>query len=95
MEKLYIARGDSIDVFNVSSDEFEVSIKLGFATIDFIFTGPVLGDINGDGVVDLLDIQPFVDAITNGTFSEEADINGDGVVDLLDVAPFIDLLTCQ
>ena len=69
--------------------------KLGFDPVDFIFIGPVLGDLNGDGVTDLLDIQPFVSAITTGTFSDEADINGDGSVDLLDVGPFVDLLTCS
>ena len=53
---------------------------------------PLLGDINGDGLINLLDVQPFVDLLTNNLFQVEADINGDGVVDLLDVQPFVDLL---
>lgn len=53
----------------------------------------ILGDVNGDGEVNLLDVVPFVDAVTTGTYIPEADINGDGVVNLLDVAPFIDLLS--
>ena len=53
----------------------------------------ILGDVNGDGVVNLLDVAPFVDAISTGTFVPEADINQDGVVNLLDVNPFIDLLS--
>ena len=52
-----------------------------------------LGDVNGDGVLDLLDVTPFVNAITSGTFICEADVNEDGVVDLLDVTPFVALLT--
>ena len=52
----------------------------------------VLGDCNSDGIVTLLDIQSFVDSLTNGIFSREADTNGDGVVDLLDVQGFVDLL---
>ena len=52
----------------------------------------ILGDVNGDGVVNLLDVTPFVEAITTGNFVAEADINGDGVVNLLDVDPFVDLL---
>ena len=52
-----------------------------------------LGDVNMDGVTDLLDVAPFVDAITLGTFICEADVNEDGVVDLLDVAPFVAILT--
>lgn len=52
----------------------------------------LVGDLNGDGHVSLLDIQRFVDAITAGVFLPEADINGDGTVDLLDVNPFVELL---
>ena len=58
-----------------------------------IMSGSVLkGDVNGDGVVNLLDVDPFIDALTNGTFIPEADVNCDGSVDLLDVTPFVDLL---
>lgn len=52
-----------------------------------------LGDVNGDGVVTLLDVGPFVDAISTNVFVFEADVNADGVVDLLDVGPFVDLLS--
>ena len=52
----------------------------------------VVGDLNGDGFVDLLDVQPFVDALASGVFNESADINEDGFVDLLDVQPFVSLL---
>ena len=55
--------------------------------------GVLLGDVNCDGVVDLLDVSPFVDLITSGEFSSKGDINQDGVVDLLDVGPFVALLT--
>ena len=55
--------------------------------------GVLVGDVNCDGVVDLLDVAPFVDILTNGGFDVKADINEDGVVDLLDVSPFVDLLS--
>lgn len=55
-------------------------------------TSPLLGDINCDGVVDLLDVQPFVDLISNGVFSEKGDFDQDGMVTLLDVGPFVDAL---
>ena len=53
----------------------------------------VLGDVNQDGFVNLLDVGPFIDLISDGGFLPEADINGDGSVDLLDVGPFVDLLS--
>ena len=55
--------------------------------------GPtLLGDVNCDGEVNLLDVAPFVELIINGTFSEKADFDGNGSVDLLDVAPFVDAI---
>ena len=53
----------------------------------------LLGDVNCDGEVNLLDVEPFVEALSSGEYEMKADINQDGVVDLLDVAPFVDLLT--
>ena len=53
----------------------------------------LLGDLNVDGSVNLLDVQPLVDAINLNFFQTEGDINSDGSVNLLDVQPFIDALT--
>ena len=52
----------------------------------------LLGDVNLDGMVDLLDVAVFVQILTDDSFLKEADINEDCVVDLLDVAPFVQLL---
>ena len=51
-----------------------------------------IGDVNGDSVVNLLDVAQFVDRLSTGIFQAEADINQDGAVNLLDVDPFIALL---
>jgi hypothetical protein len=56
-------------------------------------TDLILGDVNNDGAINLLDIAPFVDAISTGNYIAAADINCDTFVNLLDVEPFIDLLT--
>ena len=54
----------------------------------------LLGDVNGDGMVDLGDIGPFVDLLFDpfAEFQAEADINGDMVIDLGDIGPFVALL---
>ena len=54
--------------------------------------GILLGDVNLDGMVDLLDVAVFVQILTDDSFLKEADINEDCVVDLLDIAPFVQLL---
>jgi hypothetical protein len=60
-------------------------------------TGPndmiLKGDVNGDGQVNLLDVAPFVAAVSSGQFIPEADVNCDGAVNLLDVSPFVALLS--
>ena len=60
---------------------------------NFRICRPILGDVNCDGVINLLDVEPFVNAVTNGNFVFKADINGDGAVNLLDVSPFVNLLS--
>ena len=49
----------------------------------------LLGDVNRDGVVNFLDIAPFVSVLSRREFQAEADINEDGEVNFLDIAPFI------
>ena len=70
----------------------QVSEDFGWQTVVNSFTLLLVGDINGDGVIDLLDVEPFVDLLISGEYNAVADINGDGVVDLLDVGPFVSLL---
>lgn len=81
-----------LDAYDASTSNFLGPIIEDFTVRDLEFFGPLIGDLNQDGVIDLLDVQSFVDALVSGTFVEEADINRDGEVNLLDIAPFVDLL---
>ena len=65
---------------------------------DIVFGDPVdpgglLGDVNLDGDVNLLDVQPFINVLSSGQYQAEADTNQDGIVNLLDVDSFIDLIS--
>ena len=92
----------SIDL-NGSGSSVELRMIANFAFLSYTFDNIVfttaggdkglLGDVNCDGAVDLLDVQPFVALIQTGGFSTKADIDMNGVVDLLDVQPFVDLIT--
>lgn len=53
----------------------------------------LLGDANQDGVVNFLDITPFIAIISGSGFLAEADVNEDGSVDFLDITPFIAILS--
>ena len=58
-------------------------------------TRDLIGDLNCDGNVDLLDVSPFVSFLSSSGYSPRGDINDDGMMNLLDVAPFVDLLVGQ
>jgi hypothetical protein len=49
----------------------------------------LLGDVNHDGAVNGLDVDPFVNVVLAGGFDLAADVNKDGAVNGLDVAPFV------
>lgn len=62
----------------------------------------LIGDMNGDGVISVADIGPFVTALTNPAqyvmlfpngCLESADVNCDGVVSVSDIGPFVALVT--
>ncbi len=68
------------DMRGNSADGDVVSVTVG---------GILLGDINCDGAVNLLDVQPFVELLSSGEFNAKGDFDGDGINTLLDVNGFI------
>lgn len=74
-------------------DESCFAPVVGGARVSTAISGEVLlGDTNGDNVINLLDVAPFIDLLANQEFQAVADINGDGAVNLLDVQGFVTLL---
>jgi hypothetical protein len=49
----------------------------------------LFGDVNLDGEVNGLDVDPFVDVLLSGPYQIQADMNLDAVVNGLDVDPFV------
>jgi hypothetical protein len=74
------------------SDNFQVA---GFRIIGDVSGGPgvLLGDVDLNGVVNFLDITPFIGVLSSGGSQAEADCNEDGMVDFLDITPFIGILS--
>lgn len=85
----------TFDSFGFPNNQWFEAILVD-ATLAWELTGQeaaaLLGDVNMDGLVNLLDVAPFVELVSNGGFQAEADTNEDGMVNLLDVGPFVDLL---
>ena len=51
-----------------------------------------VGDVNGDGEINIADINAVIDMILGGTISPSGDVNGDSEVNIADVNTLIDLI---
>ena len=60
------------------SDHRPVALKLDFGS-------SINGDVNGDGVVNILDVVAAVNIVLSGEYQVSVDLNEDGSVDILDV----------
>ena len=78
----------SICSFGVNYGGYFDNIQVAGVVSEFL-----LGDVNRDGIVNFLDISPFIGVLTASGVQAEADVNQDGVVNFLDIAPFIGVLT--
>ena len=53
----------------------------------------ILGDINNDGIIDILDILILVNIILNdGEYNENGDINSDGDINIFDITLLVNLI---
>ena len=52
----------------------------------------IQGDLNGDGMIDILDIIILVNMILDGEYSTIADLNEDGVVNILDIVIYRNII---
>jgi len=79
----------------VSDTSLGILRDLGYDTVSTTYTEPepILGDANLDRAVTFLDIAPFIQILSDGTYLEQADCNEDGEVNFLDISPFITFLT--
>jgi hypothetical protein len=88
----------SLDVTTESMGSLMIRARIGFDSVTQtgLFAAEVAlvaeyvpGDVNGDGEVNGLDVDPFVDILLNGPYQATADMNEDQVVNGLDVDPFV------
>jgi len=69
--------------------------RLNITRAGDIVAEALLGDVNMDGVVNFLDISPFISILSSNGFKTEADVDENGVVNFLDISHFINILSSQ
>jgi hypothetical protein len=91
---LYVkdSAGGSTDCDNTDCDDAAWVDDITFPPA-YIESDGVLGDLNGDGTINILDVIIMVNIIL-GVEPESAlaDVNGDGVVNILDIVQEINLI---
>ena len=55
-------------------------------------TFSILGDINNDELINVLDIVLLVNLVLAGSFNEYADINGDSILNVLDIVLLVNII---
>ncbi len=71
---------------------YEGSKLRGFAQLNIAASlGNILGDVNGDGVVNIADVAAVLN-IMSGKSTGNGDVNGDGVVNIADMVAVLNIM---
>jgi hypothetical protein len=52
----------------------------------------VLGDLDGNGAINILDVVMLVNIVLSDGYSSEADINADDIINVLDIVLLVNLI---
>jgi hypothetical protein len=102
--ELWIGEWDPIDV-GISDSEFcdnggdsaSDSIEgpwtdLGENSFSNVCEEVVLGDVNSDGIINVLDVVMIVNIVLNNGYNELADLNNDSIINVLDIVQVINII---
>ena len=81
---IWLSTGDPDNAGDGGIDPFTftVTVKQGF----------LVGDVNNDGDVNVIDITALIDEIMNDGTNERADVNQDGEINVIDITALIDII---
>lgn len=79
----------------VAPGGMDLDVIYSNATVSVQVSAGLIGDVNLDGVVNFLDINPFIERLSTVTYQFEADANQDNVINFLDISAFIAILATQ
>ena len=83
-----------ISIYGVECKEFEISI-FSCSTINEISNTCyeyIIGDINEDGLVNILDIVQLVNIVLLNEFQSSADLNSDNIINILDIVQLVNII---
>ena len=83
------------NAFKLADGEYNFNVNL--ETMKLVITKKaapgLVGDVNGDGDINVIDITALIDVIMNDdTTNPRADVNGDGDINVIDITALIDII---
>ena len=77
---------------DVGSGGSLVEAALDDFMLEAVSFNQLIGDINVDGEVNILDVVLLVNVILDGEYSENYDINSDGEINVLDIVSLVNIV---
>ncbi len=93
--EMFISFSENIGVVLLTnSNNYDAMIQIENNLFDFAeeTNFMLIGDINNDGIINILDIIQMVNLILVNEYSNSADINDDGIVNILDVVQIVTII---
>ena len=79
---------DDIDVFSLGNSE-KSQIR---SILEEYYQQSIIGDVNGDSVINVQDIVLTVNFVMSGEYNSAADLNSDGVTNVLDIVQIVNII---
>ena len=79
---------DHIDVFSLGNSE-KSQIR---SILEEYYQQSIIGDVNGDSVINVQDIVLTVNLVMSGEYNSVADLNSDGVTNVLDIVQIVNII---
>ena len=70
----------------------KVSINLDLCIIEENYDQTILGDLNGDALINIQDVILLINSILSGESIDSGDMNSDGTVDVLDIVLLVNII---
>jgi CubicO group peptidase (beta-lactamase class C family) len=93
--EMFISFSDSLGVVLLTnSNNYNGMIQIEHAIFDFAEETDfiAIGDINSDGIINILDVVQAVNLILSNFYQESADLNDDGIINVLDIVQIVNII---
>ena len=83
------AAGNYATDFNITNWNYN---QVYNTILDLLPEDALMGDTNGDGILNVLDVVAMVNLVLSGGYDEIADLNSDGTLNVLDVVLLVGII---